>query len=118
MNHHQPGQPADTDLLNTGWWITTITRTIRGGAAAAIGALGIGATDLASIPWNATIAAAGFGALTSLLAALAEAKTTDTLTNSMPRLLARNRPKRLRYPNGIPRTEELGPYPEEPGTHP
>lgn len=74
--------PTRSDLLTADFWIATLTRTVRGGAAAALSALGVGATDVASVPWYATLTAAGFGALASVLASLAEAKTSEAIATA------------------------------------
>lgn len=67
-----------SDLFTTGFWLTTVTRTVRGAAAAALGALGTGAADVTSVPWYAALTAAGFGAAASLLVALTEIQVTKT----------------------------------------
>jgi hypothetical protein len=105
------GRHGDTgvsyELFTAGFWLRAITRTVRGGATAAIGAFGVGATDVASIPWFAALTAAGFGALMALLASLAEVQVADKARQVSYGLIGTQKRRRtLRFPHGIPRVSD------------
>jgi r1t holin len=80
-------------LFTRDFWARTFTQAVHASAGAAVGILGSeGVQTLHSLPWQAVLTAAGFGAVMSVLASLASQATPNTATASfVPQKMVRPR---------------------------
>lgn len=84
------------------WVEHTAENAISAGAAAALGAIGSAVTGtIASVPWYGVLSAAGFAALTTVLAALASLRVPNGTASFLPSVVA--------YPSTPPKAKTPSP---------